>query len=160
MFHVGWFTDDSEQIFIRAKKDRIFEQKSFKVAWTFRKVQDRIETNEKSPLSNKNAECQVEDQIYASNLHLTIILQLHSFLSFHRDLEMGKISKILLKSLFVSSTSAADYLVTGCNDENLDVSKENVLFDRPDSTGTSIIIYFGPLSFLQLSTLRFSDRRV
>ena len=82
------------------------------------------------------------------------------FLSFHRDLEMGKISKILLKSLFVSSTSAAEYLVTGCNDENLDVSKENELFDRPDSTGTSIIIYFGPLSFLQLSTLRFSDRRV
>ena len=73
---------------------------------------------------------------------------------------MGKISKILLKSLFVSSTSAAEYLVTGCNDENLDVSKENKLFDRPDSTGTSIIIYFGPLSFLQLSTLRFSDRRV
>ena len=50
---------------------------------------------------------------------------------------MGKISKILLESLFVSSTSVADYLITGCNDENLDVSEEIEFFDRLDSRVTS-----------------------
>ena len=40
---------------------------------------------------------------------------------------MGKISKILLSSLFVS-TESAQYSVTGCNDETLDVSKEKKIY--------------------------------
>ena len=35
---------------------------------------------------------------------------------------MGKISKILLNSLFVASATAENIQVTGCNDETLDVS--------------------------------------
>ena len=41
---------------------------------------------------------------------------------------MGKISKILLESLFVSASSA-EYSVTGCNDEAIDVSTEKIFLD-------------------------------
>ena len=42
-----------------------------------------------------------------------------------RDFEMAKISKLLLNSLFIASTSAENWLVNSCNDETLDVSKRS-----------------------------------
>ena len=49
-----------------------------------------------------------------------------SFKVFFISLEtkMGKISKILLNSLVISSAGAEVFQVTGCNDETLDVSKD------------------------------------
>ena len=44
---------------------------------------------------------------------------------------MGKISKTLLNALFVSSTSAEN-LVTGCNDETLAVRYRNSDIEKND----------------------------
>ena len=44
---------------------------------------------------------------------------------------MGKISKTLLNALFVSSTSAEN-LVTGCNDETLEVRYINSDIEKND----------------------------
>ena len=46
----------------------------------------------------------------------------HSLSIYTKETKMGKISKVLFGSLFVSSATAEVFEVTGCNDETLDVS--------------------------------------
>ena len=54
---------------------------------------------------------------------LTMILSVHSiFVVYTKETKMGKISKALFSSLFISSATANVFEVTGCNDETLDVS--------------------------------------
>ena len=49
---------------------------------------------------------------------------------FSRDTNMAKISKSLLKTIFLSSVSAQNFEVFSCNDETLDVSKEKLRYQK------------------------------
>ena len=56
--------------------------------------------------------------------YLAVKISLPS-LRLSREPKMGKLSKFLLNSLFVSSATAQSFQVTDCNDETNDVSLKN-----------------------------------
>ena len=65
---------------------------------------------------------------------------------------MGKISKILINSLMLSSSAAEIFQVTGCNNENLDVSMntiDNLRLGQDTAYKIACFIFVSYIAFLK-----------